>query len=105
MKIYTRTGDDGNTSLAGGRRVPKYHPRIEAYGSVDELISWIGLLSDFPGNESRKEILIYIQHQLMKCAATLATEAENGNMAEFLPDKTCIPVSYTHLTLPTNREV
>ena len=49
MKIYTRTGDDGNTSLAGGRRVPKFHPRIEAYGSVDELISWIGLLRDFPG--------------------------------------------------------
>lgn len=92
MKIYTRTGDDGNTSLAGGRRVPKFHPRVEAYGSVDELISWIGLLRDFPGNESRKEIMIYIQHQLMKCAATLATEEENGKKDEYLPDKACISI-------------
>jgi cob(I)alamin adenosyltransferase len=90
MKIYTRTGDDGNTSLAGGQRVPKFHSRIEAYGSVDELISWIGLLRDFAGNESRKEIMIYIQHQLMKCASTLATESENGKMAEYLPNKACI---------------
>ncbi len=92
MKIYTRTGDDGNTSLAGGRRVPKFHPRIEAYGSVDELISWIGLLRDFPGNESRKEIMIYIQHQLMKCAATLAIEEGNGKTSEYLPEKDCITI-------------
>jgi len=91
-KIYTRTGDDGNTSLAGGRRVPKFHPRIEAYGSVDELISWIGLLRDFPGNESRKEILIYIERQLMKCAAALANEADNSKLAECLPDIACISV-------------
>ena len=92
MKIYTRTGDDGNTSLAGGRRVPKYHPRIEAYGSVDELISWIGLLRDFPGNESRKELLIYIQHQLMNCAATLSNEVKSEKATEYLPDKACISV-------------
>jgi cob(I)alamin adenosyltransferase len=92
MKIYTRTGDDGTTSLAGGRRVPKFHPRIEAYGSVDELTSWIGLLRDYPGNESRKEILIYIGHQLMKCAAALASEAEGGKLAEFLPDMACTSV-------------
>jgi cob(I)alamin adenosyltransferase len=92
MKIYTRTGDDGNTSLAGGRRVPKFHPRVEAYGSVDELISWIGLLRDFPGNESRKELLIYIQHQLMKCAATLSNEVKSEKAAEYLPDKACISI-------------
>jgi cob(I)alamin adenosyltransferase len=88
MKIYTRTGDDGNTSLAGGRKVPKFHPRIEAYGCVDELISWIGLLRDFSGNESRREILIYIQDQLMRCAATLASEEKESGKEEFFPDKT-----------------
>jgi cob(I)alamin adenosyltransferase len=92
MKIYTRTGDDGNTSLAGGRRVPKFHPRIEAYGSVDELISWIGLLRDFRENDSRRDMIIYIQDQLMRCAATLATEEDSAKAEKFLPDKTCISV-------------
>jgi cob(I)alamin adenosyltransferase len=92
MKIYTRTGDDGNTSLTGGQRVAKSHPRIEAYGCVDELISWIGLLRDFSENDSRKDTLIYFQDQLMRCAATLATEADNGKTDRYLPDKDCITV-------------
>lgn len=93
MKIYTRTGDDGNTSLAGGQRVPKFHPRIEAYGTVDELIAWIGLLRDFRENDSRRDILIYIQDQLMRCAVTLATEGEDNRKAEkYLPNKSCISV-------------
>ena len=79
MKIYTLTGDDGTTSLSGGRRVPKYSDRVEAYGSVDELISWIGLLRDYKENQSRKELLIYIQSQLMKCAAALAYDNKNIN--------------------------
>jgi cob(I)alamin adenosyltransferase len=90
MRIYTRTGDDGNTSLTGGRRVPKHHLRIEAYGSIDELISWIGLLRDFRENDTRREILIYIQDQLMKCAATLADEKDNGKSKKYFPDLTCI---------------
>ena len=65
MKIYTRTGDDGTTSIAGGGRVPKYHIRVEAYGSVDELISWIGLLRDHRENDERRDLLIYLQDQLM----------------------------------------
>lgn len=89
MKIYTRKGDDGYTSLSGGRRVPKYHPRIEAYGSVDELIAWIGLLRDFRENESRKETLMYIQCQLMRCAAALADE-RSAESVECLPDKNCL---------------
>jgi len=74
MKIYTRTGDDGTTSLAGGRRIPKSHIRVEAYGSVDELVSWIGLLRGFRENDIRGETLIYIQDQLMRCTALLADE-------------------------------
>ena len=90
MRIYTRTGDDGNTSLTGGRRVPKHHLRIEAYGSVDELISWIGLLRDFRENDTRREILIYIQDQLMGCAATLADEKDNGKSKGYFHDPACI---------------
>jgi len=86
MKIYTRTGDDGITSFAGGRRVPKHHPRIEAYGSVDELISWIGVLRGFKENESRSGTIIYIQDQLMRCAATLATERAEEKEMRYLPD-------------------
>jgi cob(I)alamin adenosyltransferase len=86
MKIYTLTGDDGTTSLSGGRRVPKYSDRVEAYGSVDELISWIGLLRDHRENQSRKELLIYIQSQLMKCAAALAYDNKNLNSRKILPD-------------------
>ena len=90
MKIYTRTGDDGTTSLSGGRRVPKYHPRVEAYGSVDELISWIGLLRSCPVNESRTKILVYIQDQLMICAAVLATDPDLTRKPSLKPGSKCI---------------
>ena len=86
MKIYTRTGDDGTTSLSGGRRVPKFHVRVEAFGTVDELISWIGLLRDQTDNAGRKEILLYIQDQLMICAAALASENEQNKTGKLLPD-------------------
>lgn len=90
MKIYTRTGDDGNTSLSGGERIPKYHPRVEAYGSVDELISWIGLLRDLKENFTRKDRLLYIQEQLMKCVAALAAGNDKVASAKILPDENCI---------------
>jgi cob(I)alamin adenosyltransferase len=92
MKIYTRKGDDGNTSLAGGRRVPKFHPRVEAYGSIDELTSWIGLLRDFRENDSRREILIYIQDQLMRYAIIMANEEDDPMAAGYLPEESCIAV-------------
>lgn len=85
MKIYTRTGDDGTTSLSGGRRVPKFHVRIEAYGTVDELISWIGLLRDYKENSDRKAFLLYLQDQLMKCAASLASDPGNPDCRKLLP--------------------
>jgi len=72
MKIYTRSGDDGTTSLADGQRVPKFHPRIEACGTIDELISWIGLLRGFHENESRIPALLFIQDNLMRFAAILS---------------------------------
>jgi cob(I)alamin adenosyltransferase len=86
MKIYTRKGDDGSTSLAGGRRISKFHSRVEAYGSVDELISWIGLIRDHCPGKERKELLKYIQSELMSAAASLAGDPENKNIRIILPD-------------------
>jgi cob(I)alamin adenosyltransferase len=92
MKIYTLTGDDGTTSLSGGRRVPKHSLRVEAYGSVDELIAWIGLLRDVRENSGRKEILIYIQDQLMRSAAALSHDSENINSKLIVPDNNCLSI-------------
>ncbi len=92
MKISTLTGDDGTTSLSGGRRVPKHSIRVEAYGSVDELIAWFGLLRDHKENLKRRELLIYTQSQLMICAAALAYDRENSNSKKLLPDADCISV-------------
>ncbi len=77
MKIYTKTGDKGTTSLIGGTRVPKYHERIEAYGTVDELIAYIGLIRDQKIEEAIKNNLIEIQDRLMTCASILATDCDN----------------------------
>ncbi len=76
MKIYTKTGDKGTTSLFGGTRVPKHHIRIDAYGTVDELNSWIGLVKDQPVTPHTKEILHYIQDRLFTIGAVLATPPE-----------------------------
>jgi cob(I)alamin adenosyltransferase len=73
MKIYTRTGDTGETSVIGGTRLPKHHPRIEAYGTVDELIAWIGLLRSDEHDQVRSEELITIQSALMSCCTVIAT--------------------------------
>jgi cob(I)alamin adenosyltransferase len=90
MKIYTREGDDGMTSLSGGKRLPKHHPRIDAYGTVDELISWIGLLRCQKENDSRREILFYIQDKLMACACSLASYPEDQNNQHIIPDQDCV---------------
>jgi cob(I)alamin adenosyltransferase len=92
VKIYTRTGDDGTTSLSGGKRVSKNSARVEAYGSVDELIAWIGLLRSLPENNRREELIIYIQDQLMKCAAHLSSEYRRGENIGLLPDADCTAV-------------
>ncbi|TYP99397.1 cob(I)alamin adenosyltransferase [Tenacibaculum adriaticum] len=80
MKIYTKTGDKGNTSLFGGTRVPKYHLRIESYGTVDELNSHIGLIRDQEIDEAAKEALIKIQDELFTLGAMLATPPEKETL-------------------------
>jgi len=73
MKIYTKTGDQGITSLLGGVRVPKSDLRIDAYGTIDELNSYLGLLRDQPVNEKRADFLKGIQDRLFTIGADLAT--------------------------------
>jgi cob(I)alamin adenosyltransferase len=75
MKIYTKTGDKGTTSLIGGKRVAKFHPRIEAYGTVDELISLIGLVRDQDIALEHRNLLTRIQDRLMVCASHLAVDS------------------------------
>jgi cob(I)alamin adenosyltransferase len=74
FKIYTKTGDKGTTSLVGGTRVSKASLRIDTYGTVDELNSWIGLLRDQPVNEARRDLLKEIQDRLFTIGADLASE-------------------------------
>ena len=90
MKIYTRTGDDGTTSLSGGRRISKHHARIEAYGTVDELISWIGLLRSDTDSAGRVSVMTRIQSDLMTSAAALAHDPLNKTGRQVLPEKDCI---------------
>ncbi len=78
MKIYTKTGDEGTTGLFGGTRVPKHHIRIESYGTVDELNSYIGLLRDQEIEMHYKTVLATIQNNLFTVGAILATDPEKA---------------------------
>jgi cob(I)alamin adenosyltransferase len=80
MKVYTKTGDRGTTALFGGTRVPKDHIRIESYGTIDELNSYIGLIRDQEINNQYKEILIEVQDRLFTIGAILATPPEKEVM-------------------------
>lgn len=86
MKIYTKTGDKGTTSLIGGTRLSKAHIRIEAYGTVDELNSYIGMLRDQLVNESRRDLLKEIQDRLFTIGSHLASEPDQTK--RILPDLT-----------------
>ncbi|CAN5295008.1 cob(I)yrinic acid a,c-diamide adenosyltransferase [soil metagenome] len=77
MKIYTKTGDQGTTALFGGKRVSKADLRIETYGTIDELNSWIGVLRDQEVNTNRSEELVEIQDRLFTVGSILATEPGN----------------------------
>ncbi|WP_299682589.1 cob(I)yrinic acid a,c-diamide adenosyltransferase [uncultured Tenacibaculum sp.] len=80
MKIYTKTGDKGTTALFGGTRVPKNHLRIESYGTVDELNSYIGLIRDQEIDDLTKSSLIKIQDELFTVGAMLATPPEKETL-------------------------
>lgn len=85
MKVYTKTGDAGTTSLFGGTRVPKHHIRIESYGTVDELNSYIGLIRDQDINDLYKNVLIEVQDRLFTVGAILATPPEKETLKNGQP--------------------
>ena len=80
MKIYTKKGDTGKTSLIGGTRVSKNHIRIEAYGTVDELNSWVGLLRDEIKDTGSVNTLIKIQNRLFTVGSLLAADPKKNKM-------------------------
>lgn len=84
MKIYTKTGDEGYTSLIGGTRVPKFHPRIESYGTIDELNSYIGLIRDQDIDLHHKGILKEVQDRLFTIGSVLASDPNRSRM--IVPD-------------------
>ena len=86
MRVYTRTGDDGTTGLMGGTRVKKYDLRLEAYGTVDELNSWIGLIRSQDIHSDDILDLIKIQNKLFVIGALLATDTAK---AENAPQLAC----------------
>jgi cob(I)alamin adenosyltransferase len=86
LKIYTKTGDKGQTSLIGGTRVAKYHIRIETYGTVDELNSYIGLIRCQAIDDHHQQMLKEIQDRLFTIGASLASDPERSKMK--IPDLT-----------------
>lgn len=84
MKIYTKKGDDGTTGILGGVRLPKHHLRIDSYGTVDELNSFVGLLRDHLSDEAKLTELVGIQEELFTIGSHLASDPEKNRMT--LPD-------------------
>jgi len=84
MKIYTKKGDQGLTSLYGGSRVPKHHLRIEAYGTVDELNSFLGVLRDQDASKDHRGFIKTIQDTLFTLGSHLASDPSKSSMK--LPD-------------------
>jgi len=85
FKIYTKTGDTGKTSLIGGTKVHKNHIRIESYGTVDELNSYIGLVSDYLTNVHSKQMLKEIQDRLFTIGSSLACDPDKEPLMK-IPD-------------------
>ena len=78
MKIYTKTGDEGMTSLIGGKRVAKNSARLESYGTIDELNSFLGMIRSFPMSPEVEDELVEIQSRLFDVGGNLATDPENA---------------------------
>jgi cob(I)alamin adenosyltransferase len=87
MRVYTKTGDDGTSGLIGGTRVEKYDLRLESYGTVDELNSWIGLICSQKIDPASRDILISVQNNLFVIGARLATDLSMTDLSAKLPLK------------------
>lgn len=85
MKIYTKTGDNGETSLFGGKRVRKDNPRISAYGTVDELNAVLGIVVTEVKDEELNSVLQSLQNELFVLGSDLATPADKGNKGFVIP--------------------
>jgi cob(I)alamin adenosyltransferase len=85
LKIYTKTGDSGNTSLIGGTKVPKSHIRIESYGTVDELNSYIGFCADQLTHQPSKTLLKEVQDRLFTIGSSLACDPDREPLMK-IPD-------------------
>ena len=83
-KVYTKTGDDGTTSLNSGLRVKKHHIRVAAYGSIDELNSWVGLIRDSVDDLMDSEFLLTLQNYLMVLGTQLSTVREEDLPTDFI---------------------
>ena len=90
MKIYTKTGDHGQTALIGGKRAAKNHPRIEAYGTIDELMSHTALLMDMLNDRRDKDFLLWILDRLMTASSVLAAE---GDVCKKMPEIATIDIA------------
>jgi cob(I)alamin adenosyltransferase len=84
FRIYTKTGDDGTTGLVGGSRVKKYDPRLEAYGTVDELNAQLGLLRSYDLPDEVHQLLIRIQNKLFNIGSRLASDEKGDNFTKEL---------------------
>ena len=106
MKIYTKTGDQGLTSLIGGTRVPKSSLRIDCYGTVDELNSYIGLLRDQEVNAPRRDLLKDIQDRLFTIGSHLATDPDPAHeVTRRLPDLHAEDVAQLETAMDAMNEV
>jgi cob(I)alamin adenosyltransferase len=104
MKIYTKTGDKGLTSLIGGTRVPKHDLRIECYGTVDELNSYIGMIRDQDDlNATHKNVLKEIQDRLFTVGSSLASDPEKSRMK--IPDLYDQDIEYLEQEMDSMNEV
>ncbi len=103
MKIYTKTGDKGLTSLIGGTRVAKHHIRIESYGTVDELNSYIGLIGCQEIDPHHQIILKEIQDRLFTIGASLAADPEKSKMK--IPDLLATDISLLETEIDKMNEI
>ena len=85
MRVYTKTGDDGTSGLIGGTRVEKYDLRLESYGTVDELNSWVGLIRSQNIDPLAKDILLSVQRNLFVIGSRLATDLSKTDLSSRLP--------------------